>query len=283
MTPELRTLTTKDIEVRESGSCDTTQIRGYATVFHTATNPVEAVIHDVAGSFRERVLPTAFDRVLREQQPTRLIVGHDTGAIPLARVGGSGTMRMQSDSHGLEFVADLSNRSTLARDVADAVRRQDLDGVSIGFALKPGDDRWSGPQDDEIREIVSVSKLFEISLTWCPAVEETSVAVQQQRMLQRLHALPNETQARIRRTLGKIPGDQAAALAHLLQQEAPEDASHFFPYLTQQDKDIAERIAMEAREAKALKRTRLRVRTAVAAERSRSAHMLRFRMKARGL
>ena len=119
LVPELRTRTIGPTEVREASQSGVTHLRGFATVYYRAENPVESTINDHFGSFRERVMPGSFAGVLERNADVRLLVGHDSSSIPLARTS-AGTMELRDTSHGLEFDAKLSRESNLANDAIPA-------------------------------------------------------------------------------------------------------------------------------------------------------------------
>jgi len=75
------------------------------------------------------------------------------------------------DEHGLQLEAMLP-KTQLGADVRELVRRGDLAGCSFAFAGAV--DKWSGRGQ---REIISVDKLIDVSLTAFPAYPETEVAV----------------------------------------------------------------------------------------------------------
>jgi len=82
----------------------------------------------------------------------------------------SGTLRLAEDSHGLHFELDVPN-TTAGHDVLALAERGDLGGMSFGFSVPDGGQRWQG----DLRELVQVH-LLEISVvsSW-PAYEGTTV------------------------------------------------------------------------------------------------------------
>lgn len=149
-TPERRSA---PIEVRAQGR----RLTGYAALFDT-----EARI----GTFTETIRAGAFAGSLR--QDVLALVDHDPGRV-LARTR-SGTLRLTEDSRGLAFDLDVPDTSA-GRDVLALAERSDLGGMSFGFSVPDGGDRWTG----ERRELRNVT-LHEISvvLAW-PAYEGTVV------------------------------------------------------------------------------------------------------------
>ncbi|WP_443701100.1 HK97 family phage prohead protease, partial [Pseudomonas sp.] len=95
----------------------------------------------------------------------------------LGRVG-AGTLRLKEDDVGLAFELDLPDTS-LGRDVAELVKRGDVDGCSFGFVSVT--DKWEGEQ----RSLHAVD-LHEITITSNPAYLTTSVSVRSNKPVQAL-------------------------------------------------------------------------------------------------
>lgn len=115
------------------------------------------VLRDTWGDqFVEELAPGCFDESLK----TRAVVGlwsHD-----MSQVLGStraGTMRVSSDTAGLNFDLDLP--ATRAGDDAwESIRRRDVDGISFGMRVTK--DKWS--QVDQVyKRTVLAAELYEIS------------------------------------------------------------------------------------------------------------------------
>jgi len=133
-------------EVRDDS--DVVTFRGYASVFDTP--------YDVGGLFTETVARTAFNRTLSHERKIHLLVGHE--GIPLASTA-SGTLRLSTDERGLAVDAELDMDSPLARTVASAVRRGDMDEMSFGFYVR--EDAWSDDMTE--RQLLEV-QLDEVSI-----------------------------------------------------------------------------------------------------------------------
>lgn len=142
-------------ELRASGR----RLTGYAATFGT-----EAKI----GGFTEIIAPGAFAESLRSGADILALADHNPRAV-LARTK-SGTLRLSEDSRGLAFEIDVADTSA-GRDVLALAERGDLGGMSFGFTVRKGGERWTGTR----RELRSV-ELKEISVVsaW-PAYDNTEV------------------------------------------------------------------------------------------------------------
>ena len=134
------------------------RLEGYAAIYGT-----EARIAD----FTEVVMPGAFKATLGGD--VLALMDHDPAKV-LGRTK-SGTLRLSEDSRGLAFSLDLPE-TTAGRDVLALAERGDLGGMSFGFTVPDGGQRWQGDR----RELRAVN-LLEISVvsSW-PAYEGTTVA-----------------------------------------------------------------------------------------------------------
>jgi HK97 family phage prohead protease len=143
------------LEVRAKGR----RIDGYAATFG-----VEARLPGVT----EVLTPGAFAASLRSNSDILALFDHDATKI-LARTR-SKTLRLSEDSKGLAFDLDIPDTSH-GRDVLALAERGDLGGMSFGFYVSKGGERWEGDKRTltavDLREISVVS-------SW-PAYGETVV------------------------------------------------------------------------------------------------------------
>lgn len=152
-------------EVRNlgEGSEDPPQITGYAARF-------DALSEDLGG-FRERIAPGAFAGVLDDD--VRALVNHDSNLV-LGR-SRANTLRMREDDMGLRVEIDLP-RAHFASDLAESMRRGDVDQMSFGFIVDR--DTWAlGADDMPERTILAFRRLFDVSVVTFPAYPQTEASV----------------------------------------------------------------------------------------------------------
>lgn len=139
------------------------RLRGYAAVY----GPMARI-----GNTWESIAPGAFDEALKRDDVVAL-VNHDASQL-LGRTE-AGTLRLGSDSRGLEFEVDLPN--TAAGDaVREYVSRGDMRGASFGFI--PGDDQLTVAKDGrQHRTHTRVAQLIDVSVVTLPAYADTEVAL----------------------------------------------------------------------------------------------------------
>lgn len=157
MTPHLRRFSAQ-LRAEVSGNT----LTGHAAVFGQYAD---------LGTSLEDLAPTAFDRVLKDPSTdVRALFNHDPNQV-LGRQG-AGTLRVGTDSEGLEFEIVLPN-TQLGNDLRELVARRDIDGAS--FAFIPGEDEWTRSADGrQIQTHTSVSRLLDVSPVTFPAYEGAS-------------------------------------------------------------------------------------------------------------
>lgn len=151
---------TTEFEVREEG--DGMHFSGYAALFESPSQPLP---------FTEKISRGAFKRSLRARNDIKFLWNHDSGEI----LGSTraGTLTLSEDDRGLKVEGMLPNTSR-GRDVAELLRRGDVDAMSFGFSVPQGGDTWSA--DGSERTLKSV-RLHEVSVVAWPAYTATAGTV----------------------------------------------------------------------------------------------------------
>lgn len=148
-----------DFELREEG--DGMTFVGYAAKFNSPSEDL--------GGFVETIEPGAFRKSLRSRNDVKLLVNHDTGRVLAS--SRSGTMKLYEDEIGLRVEASLPN-TTDGRDMAELLKRGDLNKMSFGFSVQK--DSWNNEMTQ--RTLKSV-RLFETSIVAFPAYAATEAMV----------------------------------------------------------------------------------------------------------
>jgi uncharacterized protein len=146
-----------DFEIREEA--DGMRFSGYAAVFNSPSEPLP---------FTETIKRGAFHKTLRSKNDVKFLWNHDSGEI-LGSVRGK-TLTLTEDERGLKVEGILPNTSR-GRDVAELLKRGDVDSMSFGFSVPAGGDEWSA--DGATRTLNSV-RLHEVSLVAFPAYTGTA-------------------------------------------------------------------------------------------------------------
>jgi HK97 family phage prohead protease len=145
-------------------------LEGYAAVFNEWTT-----IDSSEGSFREQIMPGAFNRTLDHRMPV-LQFDHGShpliGSIPLGRI-----THIKEDNYGLKVKARLSD-NWLVQPVRDAIRDGAIDGMSFRFSVNA--DKVVEGRDGILERSITEIALYEVGPVVWPAYEQTSVSVRSQ-------------------------------------------------------------------------------------------------------
>lgn len=154
------------VEQRSAGGLE---LRGHAAVFESDSEPIW-------GMFIERIARGAFRKALGNKPDVRFLFNHD--GQPMARTA-NGTLTLREDETGLAFEANIAD-TTLGRDVYLLVERGDVDQMSFAFTVEA--DRWQYADEAglDLRTILEIRDLFEISVVPFPAYRTTDVATSPQ-------------------------------------------------------------------------------------------------------
>ncbi len=157
------------VQLRARGEGETPLIEGYAAVFYNPADP--GTEYELWEGCRERIMPGAFDRAVRERDDARCLFNHDPSQL-LGRVGAN-TVTLSVDAHGLRY-SNLPPNTADGTKVIELIRRGDVYGSS--FAMVVTDQAWRETDGVDIREILAV-QLYDVSPVTYPAYEATSTAL----------------------------------------------------------------------------------------------------------
>lgn len=141
-------------------------IEGYSIVFNSLSNDL--------GGFKEIISPSAITDETIRKSDILFLLDHNKDRGVLARSkNGEGSLRISIDERGVKYTFDAPHTS-LGDEILEGVRRGDLSKCSFAFVV--GDDRWMKQEDGTVlRTIDSIKQLYDFSLVYTPAYEETIV------------------------------------------------------------------------------------------------------------
>lgn len=147
-------------------SNDNRHIEGYAIVFNSLSNDL--------GGFREIIEQGAITDELINNSDIVCLLNHDIKKGLLARsYHGRGSLKLDIDEHGLHYSFDAPN-TALGDEVLEGIRRGDISKCSFAFVC--GEDVWDKDENGEyIRHVKKIKNLYDVSLVYHPAYEETEV------------------------------------------------------------------------------------------------------------
>ena len=140
-----------ELKMDENG---TRKFKGYASVF----NRVDAV--------GDTILPGAYKATLAKFGMPKMFFGHDWG-LPIGKWTAA-----YEDEKGLVVEGELTPGNPQSDAVLAALKHGTVDGLSIGYRLKPGDFE---ERADGGRTIKNVSRLFEVSVVTFPCDDAARV------------------------------------------------------------------------------------------------------------
>lgn len=148
------------------------EIRNNSIIIDGYVNAVardSRLIPDVKGSFREQIVPKAFQRALEKAENVDILLNHDKNR----KLGSTaeGTLELFEDNIGLRAIATITDA-----EVIEKAKRNELRGWSFGFySVK---DRWEDIEEGIQRRYVEELELTEVSIvdnTKVPAYSATSI------------------------------------------------------------------------------------------------------------
>ena len=168
---EVRALEPQEQEATETEAEQRKVVRGYASTFeneYTLWDDGETVIREVIDSH-------AFD----DTDMTDVIMQYDHEGRVFAR-GSNGTLRVAPDEEGVAIEADLGG-TELGRQIYDEVKGGYTNKMSVGMKIDRSRDIWTSSNLNgkvvEVRRVMRVAKLYDVSAVSLPANDATSISV----------------------------------------------------------------------------------------------------------
>ena len=149
-----------------TSTSESRHIEGYAIVFNSLSNDL--------GGFREIIEQGAITEELIKNSDIICLMNHDIKRGVLARsYHGRGSLKLDIDEHGLHYSFEAP-KTALGDEVLEGIRRGDISKCSFAFVC--GEDNWTKDENGEyIRRVKKIKNLYDVSLVYHPAYEETEV------------------------------------------------------------------------------------------------------------
>lgn len=150
-----------------TSTSESRHIEGYAIVFNSLSNDL--------GGFREIIEQGAITDELIKNSDILCLMNHDIKRGVLARsYQGRGSLKLDIDEHGLHYSFDAPN-TDLGDEVLEGIRRGDI--AKCSFAFVCSEDVWDKDEKtgEYIRHVKKIKNLYDVSLVYHPAYEETEV------------------------------------------------------------------------------------------------------------
>lgn len=180
-------------------------IHGYGAVYYDGTPNTE---YQLWPGMVERIMPGAFAQAVNRDD-VRALFNHDTNMV-LGRKS-AGTLRLFDDNRGLRYEIEPGD-TTVYRDVAQFIKRKDVQGSSFAFVIT--DEQPRKENGIRIREIRGV-ELFDVGPVTFPAYESTSTGVRMRGELNDAKAFFERMDAEERRRRVAVAANARARLLDL--------------------------------------------------------------------
>ena len=122
------------------------------------------------GGFRERIMPGAFARSIKQGADVKCLLNHDANVV-LGRTK-SGTLQLEDTRKGLGFRCQLDKNNSAHRDVYASVKRGDLSECSFAFTVPQGGDAFDEVTQGGkrfVRRTITDANLIDVSVVAYPA------------------------------------------------------------------------------------------------------------------
>jgi hypothetical protein len=155
------------IEVRAAGKDDEDMlVEGYAITFDKP-----ATHKSYNRKFTEVIKAKALDKTDMKDVPMRY--NHNDNVMIMARTRNK-SLRLIKDKKGLKVEADLLDTQS-NRDLYKAIQEGLIDKMSFAFNVATGGDTWTFKDDETIREVNNIEKLWDVSVVDTPFYDSTSI------------------------------------------------------------------------------------------------------------
>lgn len=148
------------------------KVEGVAAVTGDTTN---------LGWFQERIAPGAFDNVLKTNPDVVALFNHDPN-LPVARTNGGGLDLRISNEGNLVYNYNTPD-TQIGRDLEVNIKSNIIKQSSFAFTIKR--EKWTYARNDQemdLREILEIDKLFDVSPVTYPAYQNTTVAARNKKL-----------------------------------------------------------------------------------------------------
>lgn len=141
-------------------------IEGYAIVFD------QPATHSHGSyKFTETIRSGALDNTDMKDVPLRY--NHNDNVMIMARTRNK-SLRLIKDDKGLKIQSDLLDTNS-NRDLYKGIQEGLIDKMSFAFTVADGGDSWTFKDDETIREVNKIERLYDVSVVDSPFYDGTSV------------------------------------------------------------------------------------------------------------
>ena len=182
------------VEVRAVDSEDKMLIEGYAITYD------QPATHQYGQrKFTEVIRKGALDKTDMKDVPLRY--NHNDTWLIMARTRNK-SLQLIKDDTGLKIQAELLDTQS-NRDIYKSIQEGLVDKMSFAFTVADGGDTWTFKDDESIREVNNIDKLYDVSVVDTPFYDSTSIYARSLELLEneekRLDSLNEQLKLRKRK------------------------------------------------------------------------------------
>jgi len=173
-------------------------IEGYAIVYD------QPATHQYGNrKFTEVIRKGALDKTDMKDVPLRY--NHNDTCLIMARTRNK-SLQLIKDDTGLKIQAELLDTQS-NRDIYKSIQEGLIDKMSFAFTVADGGDTWTFKDDETIREVNNIDKLYDVSVVDTPFYDSTSIYARSLELLEnekrRLDSLNEQLKLRKRKLIMK--------------------------------------------------------------------------------
>ena len=182
------------VEIRAVDSEDKMLIEGYAITYD------QPATHQYGQrKFTEVIRKGALDKTDIKDVPLRY--NHNDTWLIMARTRNK-SLQLIKDNIGLKIQAELLDTQS-NRDIYKSIQEGLVDKMSFAFTVADGGDTWTFKDDESIREVNNIDKLYDVSVVDTPFYDSTSIYARSLELLEneekRLDSLNEQLKLRKRK------------------------------------------------------------------------------------
>ena len=182
------------VEIRAVDSEDKMLIEGYAITYD------QPATHQYGQrKFTEVIRKGALDKTDIKDVPLRY--NHNDTWLIMARTRNK-SLQLIKDDTGLKIQAELLDTQS-NRDIYKSIQEGLVDKMSFAFTVADGGDTWTFKDDESIREVNNIDKLYDVSVVDTPFYDSTSIYARSLELLEneekRLDSLNEQLKLRKRK------------------------------------------------------------------------------------
>lgn len=154
------------VEVRAVDSEDKMLIEGYAITYD------QPATHQYGQrKFTEVIRKGALDKTDMKDVPLRY--NHNDTWLIMARTRNK-SLQLIKDDIGLKIQAELLDTQS-NRDIYKSIQEGLIDKMSFAFTVADGGDTWTFGENETVREVTNIAKLYDVSVVDTPFYDSTSI------------------------------------------------------------------------------------------------------------